>query len=301
MGLIVLVLVYLIVIRFRLTTFHLQTVINQVAVLAVLSTGAIFIFSLGSFDISLGVSTGTAATLGVLAYNAGAGIFGLIAVCLGVGFVIGTINSTLSAVLKLPVFIMTIAMMSVLTAVTVMLMNGQTNLYVANDLKPALAVFDNAWIRVAFVFVFFVICLVLFSFSKVGKRNKIIGGSVIVARQSGISVTKQTIITFLISGVGVGLAAFLLLTRAPSVSTATGASLGMDVLMAVVFGGMPLSGGAHSKVTAGLVGSFSMVLFNQILVILSIGSGEIQIYKAVLFLVVVFAASTSYRGKLLAR
>lgn len=48
---------------------YLQIVFNESVVLAVVATGAIFIYTLGTFDISLGAATLFAATMGVVAYN----------------------------------------------------------------------------------------------------------------------------------------------------------------------------------------------------------------------------------------
>jgi ribose transport system permease protein len=291
----------LFVVDFKPTAFHIQTIINQAAVMAVMSTGAVFIFSLGSFDISLGMGAGVSVCLGIMAYNAGAGVLAMFMVCLAVGLAAGIINSTLSAVFKMPVFIMTMAMMAVLTAVLQILMNGRTSLRVPTEIAAPVKALDNVWLRLAFMVVFFIICAVLFNYTKIGKQNKIIGGNPKVAAQTGISVARQTIITFVISGMAVGIAAFLIITRSLSVSSETGTSLGMDVMMAIVFGGMPLSGGAYSKITAGVIGSFSMVLFSQILTMLGVSAGLSQVYKAVLFLLVVFVASFSYREKMLSR
>ena len=49
---------------------YLRIIFNEGIVLAVVATGAVFIYSLGSFDISLGASTLFSATLGVMTYNA---------------------------------------------------------------------------------------------------------------------------------------------------------------------------------------------------------------------------------------
>ncbi len=46
----------------------------------------------------------------------------------------------------------------------------------------------------------------------------------------------------------------------------------MDVMMAIVFGGMPLSGGAYSKIIAGIIGSFSMVLLSQIMTMVGVSA-----------------------------
>ena len=75
----------------------------------------------------------------------------------------------------------------------------------------------------------------------------------------------------------------------------------MDVIIAIIFGGMPVSGGARSKITAALVGSLSMVLLSQILLTLGMDPGSSQLIKSILFLVVVFLTTVSYRRKFLPR
>jgi len=300
-GLLFLLIVYLVVTDFRPSVFHIETIINQVAVLAVLSTGAVFIFSLGSFDISLGVGVGVSVIIGILSFNAGVNPWVVLAICIAVGLVAGIINSTLSSFFRVPVFIMTIAMMSVLTAVMQILMEGHTSILIPLEIIQPIRDLNTVPIRLSFVAGYFAICVLLFNYTKLGRRNKIVGSNPKFAVQTGISVTKQTIITFLISGTAVGISAFLLIGRAQAASAETGVALGMDVMMAIVFGGMPLSGGVFSKISAGLVGSTSMVLFSQILTMQGVSAGMSQVYRALLFLVVVFVASFSYREKLLSK
>ena len=96
---------------------YLKIIFNQGIVLAVVATGAIFIYSLGSFDISLGASTLFSATMGVMAYN----VTGSFPVMLAVIFIAATgcslVSSVLASVFHLPVFVTTVAMMSVLNAI----------------------------------------------------------------------------------------------------------------------------------------------------------------------------------------
>ena len=79
----------------------------------------------------------------------------------------------------------------------------------------------------------------------------------------------------------------------------------MNMLIAIVFGGMSISGGPRSKALAAFIGGFSMAFLNQFMSLLLLesntGSAVTQIVKAVLFLVVVTLLSLSYRTKLLQR
>ena len=108
-------------------------------------------------------------------------------------------------------------------------------------------------------------------------------------------------ISFLISGIGIGIAAFLLMGRAGAVSYQTGQSYGFDVIIAIVLGGMPISGGARSRITAGIVGALTLTAFNNGLVILGATVGVLQVTRGALFLIVVSALMFRQRERLLAK
>ena len=71
--------------------------------------------------------------------------------------------------------------------------------------------------------------------------------------------------------------------------------------VALVLGGMPLSGGPHSKISAALIGAATITVLNSGLVIMGAGTGTIQIFRGVIFLAVVLVASLNYRTQLLPR
>lgn len=96
---------------------YIKIVFNEGIVLSIVATGAIFIYTLGSFDISLGAATLFAATLGVLTYNATENFALMIIVILLAGIVCSLVNSVLASIFHIPVFVTTVAMMSVLSAI----------------------------------------------------------------------------------------------------------------------------------------------------------------------------------------
>lgn len=106
------------------------------------------------------------------------------------------------------------------------------------------------------------------------------------------------------AGVGVGIGAFMTLVYTPSVTTTTAGDIGMNIMVAIVFGGMPISGGARSKIYAAVVGGFSYIVLNNILDLLidsTSGYGITQIVSAVFFLIIVYVASVNYRSQTLPR
>lgn len=263
--------------------YGMKSIINQSVVVAVVATGAIFIYTLGSFDISLGASVAVSALVGGIVYNKTESLVIMFAACLGVAVFIGLFNSVLASIFNLPVFVTTIAMLSVLNALVLVLikMNGT-----GSEIRvPMMAVsrLNTTQFKIFVLAAFFLVCILVFSFTKVGRMQKFQGGNPICAKLSGISVKKMSIIAFIMSGIGVGLGACLSIVYAPTLTRNTASSVGMDVIIAIVFGGMPVSGGARSKIYAAVIGAFSMTLLSQIMVMFNLNSGIGQMVKAAIF------------------
>ena len=284
---------------------YLQIVFNEGVVLAVVATGAIFIYTLGTFDISLGAATLFAATMGVVTYNKTEQVALMILVMFAVGIACSLFNSVLASVFHIPAFVTTVAMMSVLSAVAGQIITTKGGALGGISI-PSVVVkpFDNMIFKIVMLFLFFAVCFVIFNLTRTGRRQKFIGGNPICAALTGIESGKYTIIAFAMAGIGVGLGAFLTLIYTPSVTTSTASSIGMNIFIAIVFGGMPISGGARSRIHAALVGGFSFMLLNDILELLIDGSaayGITQLISAAFFLIVVYITSMNYRSSLLPR
>lgn len=288
---------------------YLTNLINRGTVLVLVATGAIFIYTLGSFDISLGASTLLCATVGVLTYNSTQNVYLTVLVMFAVGVGCSLLSSLLASVFRIPVFVTTVAMMSVLSAIAGQLINSQG---AGNGITLPKTVFgplNEVWVKIIFIAAWVLVCLFIFNFTKIGRKEKLLGGNPICAKLTGISMYKYAVIAFVMAGIGVALGAIFTLSYSPTVKASTASSIGMDILVAIVFGGMPISGGPRSKIYASLVGGFSYVLLNLSLDIIlrmagvaNQGSqGITQIVSAVFFLGVVYVASINYRSKNLPR
>ena len=284
---------------------YIKIVFNEGIVLSIVATGAIFIYTLGSFDISLGAATLFAATLGVLTYNATENFALMIIVILLAGIVCSLVNSVLASIFHIPVFVTTVAMMSVLSAIASQIITTKGGA-VGGISIPSEVVkhLDNSAFKIGVLVIWVAICVFVFDYTKFGRREKFVGGNPICAQLSGIKYNTYAILGFLLAGVGVGIGAFMTLVYTPSVTTTTAGDTGMNIMVAIVFGGMPISGGARSKIYAAVVGGFSYIVLNNILDLLidsTSGYGITQIVSAVFFLIIVYVASVNYRSQTLPR
>lgn len=284
---------------------YIKIVFNEGIVLSIVATGAIFIYTLGSFDISLGAATLFAATLGVLTYNATENFALMIIVILLAGIVCSLVNSVLASIFHIPVFVTTVAMMSVLSPIASQIITTKGGA-VGGISIPSEVVkhLDNSAFKIGVLVIWVAICVFVFDYTKFGRREKFVGGNPICAQLSGIKYNTYAILGFLLAGVGVGIGAFMTLVYTPSVTTTTAGDIGMNIMVAIVFGGMPISGGARSKIYAAVVGGFSYIVLNNILDLLidsTSGYGITQIVSAVFFLIIVYVASVNYRSQTLPR
>lgn len=284
---------------------YMKVLFNEAVVLSVVSTGAVFIYALGTFDISLGASTLFAATMGVMAYNATNSMAVMILAILASGIGCSLFNSVLASVFHIPAFVTTVAMMSVLSAIAgqIITTNGGAvgGISIPSEVVKGL---DNMPFKIVVLVIWLAFCMFIFNHTKFGRREKFAGGNALCAELTGIKYNSLSILGFTLAGVGVGIGAFLTLVYTPSVTTTTAGSIGMNIMVAIVFGGMPISGGPHSKIYSAVIGSFSYITMNNILNLLidsSSGYGITQIVSAAFFLAVVYVASMNYRTQLLPR
>ena len=284
---------------------YLQIIFNEGIVLSIVATGAVFIYTLGSFDISLGAATLFSATLGVMAYNQTQSLMVMIIVILAAGVGCSILNSVLASVFHIPVFVTTVAMMSVLSSIAAQIITTKGGalggISIPSDVVGHL---DNPAFKIIVMLIWIAICYFIFDLTKFGRREKFIGGNPLCAELTGIKYNNYAILGFVLAGIGVGIGAFLTLVYTPSVTTTTAGDIGMNIMVAIVFGGMPISGGARSKIYAALVGGFSYIILNNILELMidsTFGYGIIQVISAVFFIAVVYVASANYRTQMLPR
>ena len=285
------------------STSNLQSLTNQVIVTALVSIGGVFNFGCGQLDMSLSGSLGLSAVLGAMVAIPTGNIWLAFIVCIGSALLLGLFKGVFSAYVQAPFFIITIVLGFVITAAILVMMGTETTLYLSNAVKtiPTLSFSQMTTVNVVSLVGFFVLCLILFNYTALGKKIKMLGGNIFAAKQTGIDVKKTKIISFLIAGLGVGIAAFIVLIRTRTVGYSTGGTLGLDVLVALVLGGMPIMGGPHSKISAGIMGAATITVLNSGLTMVGLSTEAIQITRGIIFIVLILVTSLGFRNKLLPR
>lgn len=302
LGLILVILFYLwAMAREGITVDYIRvrSIVGNIIVTATVSIGAVYAFSCGAIDMSMSGSVCLTAIVGALVCKASGSVLLAFLACMVIALLLGLAKGLLAVLMHVPAFIITIVCGTIFTALGAVLMGRETSLSLS-------AYFDITTNGVVIAGVVLLLCLyavalTLFNYTSLGKSAKILGGNARSAFQSGIKVNHIMVKAFLMGGVAIGLAAVFVILQTKTITQSTGGSLGNDMMVAVVLGGMPISGGSKSKISAALVGATTITILNTALTVLGLTVGYIQIVRGLLFLVVVFVTSMAYRGKLLPR
>lgn len=217
---------------------------RQSSVLLMVALAGTVVILIGSIDLSVGALvtlTGILAALTVDQF----GLAGATLVGIGVGALVGLVNGSLVTMLKVPSFLVTLGMLSILSGVANQISQGQSILF-ADSLLPdlvngsfVLGIPNVIW----FALIATAVLTVVAFRTKLGRYLYALGGGEIVASHAGVPVTFYKILAFVLAGGICGLAGVMLTGQVGAGTPTAGSSLLLNSIAAVVMGGTALSGG----------------------------------------------------------
>ena len=278
-GLIIIFLLFNVLTNFRMMK-NLPLVLSQVYVTMIAATGVFFIMTMGGLDFSQGSILGIASIVVCMLSKTNiplAIVGGIVA-----GAVIGAINGYFYVYRKIKSFIVTICTMFLFRGFIKYL---TTNAPVAGSAK--LINFDSTGLKIACTVLILVIGFVLFRFTKFGTYLKAIGAGEKAAMFSGIRTDRMKFWIYVLAGAITGFAAFINVIKVGSVTSSGGNQLETQILIALVLGGMPISGGAKVRFENIIVGSLLYIVLNSGLTMMGFTTQLMQLIQGVVFLVFV--------------
>ncbi len=266
----------------------LTGVLSQAIIIGTCATGISFVYSNGNLDISIGAVLGLGATIGVMSYAATESVVLMIVISIIASMLLMLFNCTMSVVCHIKTITVAIVVTQIYGAISTILIGGAGKIDIDYNIAAAL---EDGGFRYAAFFIYFILCLVIYHFTKVGRTLRMLGGNESCAKQTGMSNSKATYISFLMAGLGIGVAAVFSIINVSAVSVETGSGLGMDVMLATVLGGMSIFGGSRSNSYAGLIGALTVAALNKGLLMVGVSSSLIQGIRGVIFLFLVYLNS----------
>ena len=303
-GLIVIYLVFAVLKEESFATLsNLTSILFSAVVVGLLALGATLVIITGGIDLSVGTGMAFCAVMSgtfIVTWN--------IPVALGIplailcGGVLGAVNGFNIAILKLPPFIATLAMMLVCQGLA-LVVSGTKPIYFDPEsgyttISTGTLIDDHLLAGVPLprnypnaIIVFplaVVVAAVLLNRTLLGRYDVAIGSNAEATALSGVNVPKWLIIIYTVAGLFTGLAGVMISARLGSAQPATGAGYELQAIAAVVIGGTSLAGGKGS-IMGTVIGALIIAVLNNGLQISSVPQEWQNVILGVVILLAVFA------------
>ncbi len=245
---------------------NLSNLALQVSIAAIIAIGSTFVILTGGIDLSPGSAIALMTMVfAILAKNWGLPLVLATLIVLTLGLFLGLINGVLTAYLRIPSFITTLATLSAFRGVAFMFNNGSPIFSVSPNIE---AVFYGRLLGIPLP-LFFVVALYALAYwflryTRVGREIYAVGGNPNAARLSGIDVRRTQLIAFLVAGLTAGIAAVLMTARLNSGSPNYGVGMELSAIAAAVIGGASLAGG-RGHIVNTLIGAMTIVIVQNAL------------------------------------
>ncbi len=254
--------------------------LSQVYVVVIAAMGVFFIMTMGGLDFSQGSILGMASIVVCLLSKTNI----ILAVLGGIvtGAAIGAFNGFFYVNRKIKSFIVTICSMFLFRGIIKYL---TSNAPIAASMK--VYDYDTMTFKLIVTLIVLIAGFVVFRFTKFGTYLKAIGAGEKAAMFAGIRTDRMKFLIYVLSGAITGLAAFLNIAKNGSATANVGNQLETQILIALVLGGMPISGGAKVRFSNIIVGSMLYIVLQNGLRMMGMTTQAMQLIQGVVFLVFV--------------
>lgn len=199
-----------------LTQNNLLTVLNDQAVLAIVTFGLTVVLLTGEFDLSIAAVLSLAGALSAgFVSSSDLPTIAVVLLVLAIGAFIGLTNGVLVTYFRLPALVATIAMASVVDGITLWYTDGQVIFEGIPDdfIQVGRASIGEVQTPILFMIGFASVLFVMLKYTAGGRSIHAIGGNRAAARMSGIRVNRFVIGAFVISGICAAFAGVLQTAR----------------------------------------------------------------------------------------
>ena len=247
---------------------NLSLVAQQVAVVGSLAAGQTVVILTAGIDLSIGAVM-VLSSLVMSKLVADQGVPGVLALFIGAVVAVGSqaVNGLLVTRIKLPPFIVTLGTLSIFTAITLIYAKGQTV-----SLNPdAFLLWSATSVSIGslhlttgvlmMVVLYGVIGFAL-RYTAWGRHLYAVGDDAEAARLAGISVNRVLLSAYLVAGLAIAVAAWILAGRVGGGDPNAGLNANLESITAVVIGGTSLFGG-RGVVVGSLIGAFIVQVFDN--------------------------------------
>ncbi|MET4051687.1 simple sugar transport system permease protein [Frigoribacterium sp. PvP054] len=272
-----------------LTGTNLRNVAVQVAPAAIVAVAMTFVITAGMIDLSVGSTLALVSVIGAVLLRAGLESVLVMVICLAVGALCGLVNGWFSSYQGIPSFIVTLATMSIVRGVALLITKGYS-IAIGSGLIFAqvgqgrlFGLGYPAWLALIIVGV----GIVGLQRMRFGQYITGIGSNEESVRRAGVDTRFVKMTALVLSGTAAGAAGIITAARLGSGDANSGVDFAMTVITAVVIGGTNLLGGKGSVIGTAIGAILTGVITNG-LTLLGLSPYIVPIVTGSLLIVVIW-------------
>jgi ribose transport system permease protein len=262
------------------TPSNLVNVLRQNTFIAILAAGMTFVILTGGIDLSVGAVVGLSGVICAGLLSSGVALPVSVLAGLAVGLAAGAFNGLAVTVLRVPTFVVTLAMMLIVRGAAFKYTDART----VTGLPETFGALSGGTTASIIMLAVFVVSWVALTRTPFGRHVHAVGGNLQAAWLAGVRVTRVQFTVFAISGLTAGLAGVLVASRLNAGYPRAGEYYELDAIAAVVVGGTSLFGGRGS-VWGTLAGAFFIGILNNALNLFHVSTYDQLIVKGAVLLV----------------
>lgn len=293
-GFVVIVLFFAVATHGRLVNpKNIRLILNSTYTLMISSIGVFMIMTMGSLDFSQGSMIGLCCIVVCVLSKVSLplAILGGIAT----GAAIGALNAYFHVRRQIASFIVTICTMFLLRGVVAFLTTDAP----AQGAGYLQADYNDPMLLMTITIICLVVFYLVFTFTPLGANLKAIGASQTAARFAGIKVQKTKALVYIAAGAITGFSAFILAIRNGSVTATGGNMMETQIMLALVLGGLPISGGAKVRFSNIVVGVLTYCILDRGLSMMGFEAAPKQLIMGIVFLIFLALFSDRESGQVI--
>ena len=275
---------------------NIMNVIRQVSIVGIVSVGMMMVILTGGIDLSVGSVIGTSAALAAyLMVHLQMNMYLACLIAIGLGAFIGFINGLLVTRVNIPPLITTLATMTGCRGVAYIITGG-IPIY---GFPEGFSFLGQGYIWIIPVPVVLMVLVMIAGYilqnkTPFGLHIYGIGGNEEAARLCGVNVKKTLSIVYVLSGLLAGFAGVVLLSRINTGTATVGTSYEMEIITAVVLGGVSITGG-EGKIKGVIIGVLIMGILSNGMIIMGISEYYQWVVRCIVLLLAVGIDRNAYK------
>ncbi len=280
-----------------LTLPNILNILRQSAPLLTVAVAMTLVITTGGIDLSVGSILALVSALCAILIQAGMPWILVVGLMLVLGGLIGALQGFFVAYEGIPAFIVTLAGLSIIRGVALLMTGGysipipSSLLFVDLGRGWLFGVPLPALIALAIVIVGFI----TFNQTPFGRYVTGIGANAEAVRRAGVNTRAVTLCVYVLSGMTAALAGIVLAARLGSGSSNAGQGFELDVIAAVVLGGTSLFGGRGTMVGT-VLGALTVAVIGNGLILAHLSPFLTPIVTGAIILIAIWMNFRIFRG-----